>query len=89
MSTEIIEVQAPGKFTFSGSKQISGQIFLIKENGDLEWVSNLDANVNSGYLYLQPGNYSLIYRQKHLKSTSYTTQRNFKIYSNKTTPINI
>lgn len=86
--TEIVEIQAPGKFSFTGSKQISGQVFLIKENGDLEWVSNLDQNVNSGYLYLQPGNYTLIYRQKQMKSTSYTTQKNFKIYSNKTTTVN-
>ena len=84
-----IDVLAPGKFTFSGSKQIAGQIFLIKENGEYEWVSNLDSNTNTGSLLLQPGDYALIYRQKHLKSTSYTTTRTFKIYSNKTTPINI
>lgn len=83
-----IDILAPGKFTFSGSKQISGQIFLIKDNGDLEWVSNLESNLNSGSLNLQPGNYAFIYRQKHLKSTSYTTQKNFKIYSNKTTTVN-
>jgi Ca-activated chloride channel family protein len=84
-----IDILAPGKFTFSGSKQIAGQIFLIKENGEYEWVSNLDSNSNSGSLLLQPGDYALIYRQKHLKSTSFTTTRVFKIYSNKTTPINI
>jgi len=84
-----IDILAPGKFTFSGSKQIAGQIFLIKENGEYEWVSNLDSNSNTGTLLLQPGDYALIYRQKQLKSTSYTTTRKFKIYSNKTTPINI
>lgn len=84
-----IDILAPGKFTFSGSKQIAGQIFLIKENGEYEWVSNLDSNTNTGSLLLQPGDYALVYRQKHLKSTSFTTTRTFKIYSNKTTPINI
>lgn len=87
--TAQIDIPAPGKFTFSGTKQIAGQIFIVKENGDMEWVSNLDNNSNSGFLFLQPGNYALVYRQKHLKSTSYTTTRMFKIYSNKTTPINI
>jgi len=84
-----IDILAPGKFTFSGSKQIAAQIFLVKENGEYEWVSNLDSNSNSGSLLLQPGDYALVYRQKHLKSTSFTTTRLFKIYSNKTTPINI
>ncbi len=84
-----VDIPAPGKFTFSGNKAIAGQIFLIKEDGTQEWVCNLDNNALSGSVALQPGNYNLVYRQKALKSTVYTTTRNFKIYSNKTTPINI
>lgn len=88
-NTTYIDIAAPGTFSFSGTKNIAGQIFLENEDGTLEWVYNLDQNSNSGSVNLQPGNYRFVYRQKQLKSTTYTTSKSFKITSNKTTAINI
>lgn len=88
-NTEIIDVAAPGQFQYSLSKNISGQIFVINSDGTVEWVCNIDPTTTKGFMHLQPGNYKIVYRMKHLKSTMYTTEKYFKIQSNKTTPINI
>lgn len=88
-NTETIQLPAPGQMQYSFSKSIAGQIFVVKADGTLEWVCNLDPSNQKGLLYLQPGNYKLVYRMKHLKSTQYTIEKTFRIQSNKTTPINL
>jgi Ca-activated chloride channel family protein len=88
-STVNVDVLAPGLFTYTTPKTIAGQIFILKEDGTTEWVCNLDPTSLSGTIQLQPGNYKIVYRQKQLKSTTYTTERGFRIQSNKTTPINL
>lgn len=88
-STTTIDIAAPGLLSYSASKAIVGQLFLVKEDGTIEWVCNLDPAVQTGSFHLQPGSYRIVYRQKHMKSTSYTIEKNFKITSNKTTPINL
>jgi Ca-activated chloride channel homolog len=88
-TTETIDLPAPGQFNYSATKMIAAQIFVIRENGNPEWVCNLDHVNLKGFIYLQPGNYRVVFRQKQLKSTTYTTEKNFKIQSNKTTSINL
>lgn len=86
---ETVDILAPGQLTYSTPKAVAAQIFLVKEDGTQEWVYNLDQTNLSGMVYLQPGNYKIIYRQKQLRSTTYTSEKGFKIQSNKTTPINL
>lgn len=88
-STSFTDISAPGLFTYTTPKAVAAQIFVIRENGNIEWVCNLDQGALSGSIHLQPGNYRLVYRQKQLKSTTYTMERSFRIQSNKTTPINL
>lgn len=88
-TTETIDLPAPGQLNYSATKMIAAQIFVIRENGNAEWVCNLDQVNLKGLIYLQPGNYRLVFRQKQMKSTTYTTEKNFKIQSNKTTSINL
>jgi Ca-activated chloride channel homolog len=88
-ATETIDLPAPGQLSYNATKMVAAQIFVIQENGSVEWVCNLDQVSLKGLIYLQPGNYRLVYRQKQLKSTTYTTEKNFKIQSNKTTSINL
>jgi Ca-activated chloride channel homolog len=88
-STTTVDIPAPGLLSYSAGKPIVGQVFVIREDGFVEWVCNLDPNTLSGTWQLQPGNYRIVYRQKHLRSTTYTAQKDFKITSNKTTPINL
>ncbi|WP_341901017.1 VWA domain-containing protein [Fluviicola taffensis] len=88
-ATETIDLPAPGQFSYNATKMVAAQIFVIREDGTVEWVCNLDQINLKGLIYLQPGNYRVVYRQKQLKSTTYTTEKNFKIQSNKTTSINL
>jgi Ca-activated chloride channel family protein len=87
-STVYADIMAPGLFSYRTSNPIVAQIFVIRENGIPEWVYNLDDTALSGGIQLQPGNYRLVYRQKSLRSSSYTIDKDFRIYSNKTTTIN-
>ncbi len=86
-STINVDIQAPGLFSYKSTNYVVAQIFVIRENGNMEWVCNLDEALLNGGFQLQPGNYRLVYRQKSLKSSSYTIEKNFRIYSNKTTTL--
>lgn len=88
-ATETIDLPAPGQLSYSATKMIAAQLFVVRENGTQEWVCNLDQTNLSGLIYLQPGNYNIVFRQKQMRSTTYTTIKNFKIQSNKTTSINL
>lgn len=88
-STVNVDIMAPGLFSYRSSATIVAQIFVIRENGALEWVCNLDEAIKNGSVQLQPGNYRMVYRQKSLRSSSYTIDKDFRIYSNKTTTITI
>lgn len=84
-----VDIDAPGYFSYKLSNLIAGQIFIRRENGVLEWVCDIDPNAKSGQWQLQPGNYLLVCRQKNIKSTLNTIQREFRITSNKTSSINL
>jgi len=88
-STNTIDVVAPGNFSYKCGTNIVGQIFVIRDNGTIEWVCNLDENARTGQWYLQPGNYRVVYRNKNLKSAAFTVETDFRIYSNKTTSLNL
>lgn len=84
-----IDIEAPGLFTYKCSNLTVGQIFVLQENGVWDWVCNLNQQSTSGQWYLQPGQYRVVYRQKNIKSTVYTYTQNFRIFSNKTTSLNL
>ncbi len=88
-STAYIDIPPPGIFNCKNAHMIVAQIFLIKENDIPEWVCNTQDGIQNFNIQLQPGKYRLVYRQKGLKSTSYTNSKDFYIYSNKTTSINL
>ena len=88
-STFTIDIDAPGLFTYSCLNLTVGQIFVQNEQGNWEWVCNLNQQTKSGQWFLQPGQYKVVYRQKNITSTVYTYSQNFRIYSNKTTSINL
>jgi Ca-activated chloride channel family protein len=87
-TTYNLEIAAPGTVNYKCSNHIVGQVFLLNEAGKWEWVYNLSTSTLNGYLDLQPGSYKIVYRQKNLPSTTYTTSKEFRIYSNKTTTLN-
>ena len=88
-STAMIDIPAPGFMSYKAGNYINGQVFLKKDDGTFEWVCNIDQNTLTGTWQLQPGVYRLVYRQKNLRSSSYTIEKDFRINSNKTTTINL
>lgn len=87
--TNFIQIDAPGTLNLKSLTPVTGQIFEIMEDGSFEWVCNLDEKTTSDSWRLQPGKYRLVYRKKELKSSAYTVERDFYIYSNKSISINL
>lgn len=87
-STTKVDIVAPGLFAYKASSLITGQVFTVNGDGTFTWVCNLDEQPSAGSWNLQPGNYKVVYRFKKIKSTIYTTEKEFRIYSNKTTSLN-
>ena len=84
-----VDIKAPGFMKYTGTKGITGQVFIKNANGTWDWVYNLKDNSRSGEVRLQPGEYRLVYRKKAEKSSTYTIQKDFRINSNKTTSIKL
>jgi len=83
-STSYIDIKAPGFMKYSAGNTLVGQIFTKNSDGTWDWVCNLKDNSSYGNWQLQPGLYRIVYRQKKLKSSSYTMEKEFRINSNKT-----
>jgi Ca-activated chloride channel homolog len=88
-SVSNVDILAPGLFNYKSSNVNVGQIFMLNSDGKWDWIYNLDQVKTFGNVYLQPGTYRLVYRQKKLRSTANTFEKDFIIYSNKTTTINL
>lgn len=88
-ATTKVYVDAPGTLNLNGLTPVTGQIFEHMSDGTIQWVCNLREDVTSDRWDLQPGNYLLVYRKIKLKSASYTQEREFTIFSNKSISINL
>lgn len=84
-----IDIEAPGLLTYKCSNATVGQIFIQNKEGKWDWVCNIPANSLSGQWNLQPGSYRISYRQKNIKSATYSYEQDFRILSNKTTSITL
>ncbi|MBM3452976.1 MAG: VWA domain-containing protein [Bacteroidetes bacterium] len=87
--TELITIKAPGTFNYTFASEYIAQVFLVKSDGAVEWVLNIDDKSKKGQWQLQPGSYKLVYRLKNQKSSTYTGEKTFKIDSNRTTTFNL
>jgi Ca-activated chloride channel family protein len=88
-SLNTVHIPAPGQLKYSSGNRISGQIFVLDKEGNMEWVTNLSDSALSGTYYLQPGEYLLVYRSLLSMNTLHTTRKRFRIVSNKTTTLNL
>lgn len=86
-----IEIPQPGKLALICKYDIDGAIFQMN-NGKLEWVCDLDPNLRSKVIPLQPSldkPYRVMYRFKHQTRASYTFEKEFIIKSGFTTSLNL
>jgi Ca-activated chloride channel homolog len=84
-----IDIEAPGTFTCKSSNPTVGQVFYETLEGKWEWVCSINATKSQEDWSLQPGKYKVYYRQKNIKSTSYSFEKEFRIISEKQTSINL
>ncbi|NJK97282.1 MAG: VWA domain-containing protein [Bacteroidales bacterium] len=61
-TTTTIKVPQPGLITFIMSAPGFGSIFLRETGKDLKWVYNLNKDVRSEIVSLQPGTYTVVFR---------------------------
>ncbi len=88
-STTNVDILAPGLLSYKSANNIVAQLFMLNSEGKWDWIHNLDLSKNYDNVFMQPGSYRMVYRQKNLRSSANTFEKDFKIYSNKTTTINL
>jgi Ca-activated chloride channel family protein len=88
-STTKIAVASPGTVKLRSGKPVVGQIFERTANNEFEWVCDLNERSTTQEYTLQPGQYQVVYREKHLTSTNYTVSKSFTIFSTKSIIINL
>lgn len=87
--TEYISIPAPGILRYNTPIRIVAQLFVVKDDGSLERVYNFEPGDMGGDLQLLPGTYRVVHRPENAQSTAYTTEVNFRIFSNKITPVQL
>ncbi|NJM14864.1 MAG: VWA domain-containing protein [Bacteroidales bacterium] len=78
--TTTVEIPRPGIATFLKPSRGYGSVY-VKRNNDLEWVVNLNPEIENETFVLLPGNYLVVYRAKNAKQSIYSVQKNFEIVS--------
>ncbi len=84
-----VHIPSPGQLSYTTGNRISGQLFVLDKDGNMEWVTNLSDSALSGSYNLQPGEYMLVYRSLLSMNTLHTTKKKFRIVSNRTTTLNL
>lgn len=78
-STTTVRVPQPGLITFVMSAPGYGSIYLREQGKDLKWIYNLNKDVRSEIITLQPGTYTVVFRPVGAKSTLYTISKTFDV----------
>ncbi len=84
-----IKIENPGILSVQKSIRGIGAIYQIS-NGDQEYIIGLNKNSSkSESIYLQPGNYRMVFRPLHSYQSVFTQVEDFKIVSGTTTKIRL
>jgi Ca-activated chloride channel family protein len=77
--TTTVEIPLPGIAVIQKTTNGYGSLYLAV-GGKLEWLYNFRDNTQmQETLYLQPGNYLVVFRSKYSNKASYTLEKSFKI----------
>ena len=79
--TTTVEIPAPGFITFTAQQPGSGTLYQLNPQEEQKWVVNLQDNMKTQGLYLQPGSYRVIFRRGDLRSTDLCVIRDFNVDS--------
>jgi Ca-activated chloride channel homolog len=84
--TTTIEIPEPGIAVIRKYFVGYGSLY-VEDKNKLTWIYNLDENQTQETLFLQPGNYRVIFRPKTSRRAIYTIENKFTIDSGKTTDV--
>ncbi|MEO5674488.1 MAG: VWA domain-containing protein [Chitinophagales bacterium] len=87
-ATTTIEIPLPGILSITKTFPGIGSIMLIENNSE-EKIYQLNENLNSELLGLQPGNYAIIFRSKFSKKTVDSITRKFQIKNGESTSVKL
>lgn len=83
-----VKVPTPGILNLSSKYEVVGGIFLYKE-GRMEKIYELSSNSKVETIALQPGNYTLMFRQKAAREMHSTKTMTFEVKSGETLNLNL
>lgn len=84
--TNLIKIPTSGNVYVNKSAPGYGSIYQ-DDGKKVTWVCNLNNNLQTEIIYLQPGKYKLEFRYDGVKETLKTVERNFTVTSGSTTSI--
>ncbi|MDP4282556.1 MAG: hypothetical protein Q8867_10470, partial [Bacteroidota bacterium] len=88
--TTYVTIPVPGIAVIQKSTNGYGSLYQVTPDNDLVWLYNLrDTPQQQETLYLQPGNYKVIFRSKYSGKTTFTVDKIFKIDAGQTTNIKL
>jgi Ca-activated chloride channel family protein len=87
-TTNSIKIPTSGNVYISKGGKGYGSIF-IDDGKKMTWVCNLNANLQTEIIYLQPGNYKLEFRYENSRQTINTIEKKFTIASSSTSNIKL
>jgi Ca-activated chloride channel homolog len=87
-STNTVSIPQAGMISIQKPGEGSGSLY-IEEKNKMIWVCNLNSNMLSENILLQPGRYRIEFRPKSAKESIYTIERQFKIESGSTTSVKL
>ncbi|MEM9024525.1 MAG: hypothetical protein AAGB22_12335 [Bacteroidota bacterium] len=76
--TTTVEVPQPGVVSIAKLSRGYGSVYQEKNNG-LIWVCNLTEAETKETLFMQPGNYRVVFRPKEARETIFTVEKSFRV----------
>lgn len=86
--TTSIEIPQSGTVTIFKPSEGPGSLY-VEENNKMIWVCNLNTNLITETITLQPGRYRVEYRPKNAKESIYSIEQSFKVESGISTSVRL
>jgi len=87
--TTTVEIPVPGIAVVETTMNGYGSLYL-EDGKELVWLYNLkDTPQHQETLYLQPGNYRVVFRSKYSNRASYSVEKAFKVEGGQTTNVKL
>jgi Ca-activated chloride channel family protein len=87
--TQSILLPPPSVVNFNTITTGYGSLYEMKENGQQEWVCNLNDMKPQFSLNLLPGSYKIVFRAKNTTGSKYTGFKVFKVSAGQTSSVNV